>query len=290
MNKQKIHNSTMSRFPSFLKRRTALRRWVVVGVLVGFAAGAVGTVNAVAQGFTASGTIPPGSLVSLDTSKDGTVTAATAENASGLAGVVVSPQDTLLSVVSGQNQVQVASSDTASVLVSTLNGDVAAGDHVAPSLIAGVGAKAVASGKVLGIAQASFNAKTDGAAKRTVKLADGTSKDVYVGQIPIQIQIADYVQPEANRAVPKFIQDLSNAVAGKQVSTGRIIVGGIIIFVALITITVLLYGATRSSIISIGRNPLSRAAVERSLFQVIFVVAVITIAAGAGVYLIFRGS
>jgi hypothetical protein len=55
---------------------------------------------------------------------------------------------------------------------------------------------------------------------------------------------------------------------------------------ALISITVLLYGAVRNSIIAIGRNPLSRSSVLKGLLQVGLISVIILGAAGGAMYLV----
>ena len=48
----------------------------------------------------------------------------------------------------------------------------------------------------------------------------------------------------------------------------RVVVAGLLILFIFVTVVVLLYSSVRSSIISIGRNPLSESAVRKSLLQV----------------------
>ncbi len=66
----------------------------------------------------------------------------------------------------------------------------------------------------------------------------------------------------------------------------RIIIAFIIFFTTLLTVSVLLYSAIRNSIISIGRNPLSQAAVYKGLSQVFVLVLVILIVAFGSIYLV----
>lgn len=249
----------------------------------------VGTVQAASQSYQATEKLTAGTLVSV--APDGRIQAATSDNAAQLLGVVVDAGQVPLDVVSGENQTQVTSSDTVTVQVSTLNGDIKSGDRIAPSFVTGIGAKATQAGRVVGVAQADFAAASTGATKQSLKLQDGTTKEVAVGRIPVQVQVVDYVPPVAdeNKVVPEFIQNLSNQVAGKEVPPTRIIASAVILIVSIITVSILLYGATRSSIISIGRNPLSRAAVERSLIQVIVLVLLVLAVAMGGVYGILKG-
>ena len=83
--------------------------------------------------------------------------------------------------------------------------------------------------------------------------------------VHITFHAASEVQEEF---VPPLIQNTANTVAGKPVSPVRVIASIMVLVLALISVMVLLYSSVRSSIISIGRNPLSEGAVHRSLVEV----------------------
>lgn len=68
--------------------------------------------------------------------------------------------------------------------------------------------------------------------------------------------------------MPPVLQDFANNLAGRSVSPVRVMVAGFLIAFVFVTVVVLLYSSIRSSIISIGRNPLSESAVHKSLLQV----------------------
>ena len=82
----------------------------------------------ISRSYKSSDTIPVGSLVSLDSSQSDYVVAANNTNGKLLLGVVVKSDDSLLAVNVSSTTVQVATSGTASVLVSNLNGDIKVGD------------------------------------------------------------------------------------------------------------------------------------------------------------------
>jgi len=98
-----------------------------------------------------------------------------------------------------------------------------------------------------------------------------------VGQIPVDIGVGNY-QPnglDTGSVVPTWLQTVSNTVAGKVVSPIRAVIATTILIAAIISVSVLLYGAVRTSIISIGRNPLAKTSVFKGLAQVIVIVGVI---------------
>ncbi len=275
--------------------RQSLKRWfalttlsmiLVMGPLS--IASSVEAAAGLAQGYRATETLAAGSLVSVDGQNSNSVLSANSDRLDGLIGVVVGANDALLSISSGLDQVEVATSGVVQAIVTDLNGDIKVGDKVTASPLNGVGQKATLSTKVVGIAQAEFNAKTDGGVKRKIKDKAGTEKEVTVGRIPIIVGVTYYVSGNGTEktVIPTYLQNLANEIAGKKVSPLPIIVSVIIIVIALIVITALVYGAIKSSIISIGRNPLSQGAVYRSLLQVSALVMGILTVALVTVYLI----
>lgn len=256
---------------------------LLAGLLAAFALSAPAWAS-LSQGFATTAPITAGSLVSLDEKTSGAVVVADTSNASRLFGVVVPAASASISLSgTGSGQVQVATSGTAGVLVSTAGGAIKVGDYITVSSIAGVGQKAVASSRIIGTAQTDFDGTGTGVTKRSIE--DGAAKkEIAIGQIPVAVAISSYTSTDGkqNYVVPNWLQALSNTLAGKAVSPVRIIVAGLILMVALISITVLLYAAVRNSIISIGRNPLSRSAVLKGLLQVIAIAAgVLGLTAGA---------
>lgn len=243
------------------------------------------------QGFATASPIATGSVVALDEKSSGSVVIADTTNVGRLFGVVVPPSSASISLSgTGTGQVQVVTSGTANVLVSTAGGNIRVGDYITISPIAGVGQRVgESSTRVIGTAQSDFDGSGEGVTKRS--LDDGVSKrEVSIGQIPIVIAVSSYTASgKQNYVVPTWLQNLSNTLAGKSVSPIRVIIAGLILIVALISITVLLYAAVRNSIISIGRNPLSRGSVLKGLLEVVAIAAgIMTLAAVAMYFVISR--
>jgi len=241
------------------------------------------------QGFATSSEIATGSLVSLDPKSSGSVVVADVNNVGRLFGVVVPPSSASISLSgTGTGQVQVVTGGTANVLVSTAGGDIHVGDYITISPIAGVGQKVgSASTRVIGTAQSDFNGSGEGVTKRSID--DGTTKkEVAIGQIPVVVAVSTFTSTDGKQpyAIPTWLQNLSNTLAGKAVSPIRIILASLILIIALISITVLLYAAVRNSIISIGRNPLSRSSVLRGLLEVTAIAGAILALASGAMYLV----
>lgn len=266
-----------------------IRRMVASALGLILLMGATGNAMAsLSQGFAASSTIPTGSLVALDPKVSGEVVAANVTNSSRLFGVVVPPTSSSISLsgTSNQGQVQVASSGTATVLVSNANGVIKVGDFIAASTIGGVGQRAVGSVRVIGTAQADFDGSGESVTKQKIEI-DGKTTEVTVGQIPVEISISTYTKDDNQSfKVPSWAQGLSNTLAGKSVDPIRILISGLVLLVAIISITVLLYSAVRNSIISIGRNPLSKRSVLAGLLQVMLICMIILAASVAVIYFV----
>jgi hypothetical protein len=60
---------------------------------------------------------------------------------------------------------------------------------------------------------------------------------------------------------------VANALAGKTVNTTPIIISAVIFIVTLAVVVSIIYSMIRSSIISVGRNPMSQSAVYRDVIQ-----------------------
>lgn len=242
--------------------------------------------SSIAQQFqTKDAGITAASLVSIEKDNPNSVELSDAEHASQLVGVVSSKP--LIELSNGGNGVYVVTSGNTVALVSDLNGAVRTGDKVTASPIAGVGMKVVDSAVSVGTAQASLDSVDTEI--REITDRTGKKRQVKIGLLPVQVSVA-YYPPDSEEKpsafVPPFLQNLANSVTGRDVSPIRVLVAALILLLLFLSITVLLYSSVRSSIISIGRNPLSESAVRKSLFQVGMTVLTLLIFAVAIVYLV----
>jgi hypothetical protein len=237
--------------------------------------------TAISRGYSSGTKLPLGSIVSLKANSPDEVVAAAASNVESLLGVVISDDNSLLAVnTGGKNQVQVATSGIAQVLVSDINGEVKRGDHVTASPINGVGMRATGNVRIIGVAQGDVS----GATKQGYKESNGTEKSVMIGQLPVLVNVAYYFKEPEKTLIPSTIQNLANALAGKQVNALPILISAGIFVVMLIVVASIIYSMIRNSIISVGRNPMSQAAVYRGIIQLSALVIVIL---GVGLAAIF---
>ncbi len=223
------------------------------------------------QNYLASQTLATGSLVSLSADPN-VVDPANTANANNLLGVVASNQSAYVGTQT-PGGVQVATSGLEPVLVSTLNGDIKVGDRIAPSPVAGVGAKTTTSSRILGVAQASFNPKTTGAVVTT--LSDGSKKvRASVGLIPVLLNVTYYTAPPVSQPVvkqstpPAWLEEPAQVVAGHPVGSAKLWLAAAAFLAVLSLCAAALYGTARGSMDSIGRNPLAAQAINRGFGRV----------------------
>ncbi|MBC7512229.1 hypothetical protein H7142_01035 [Candidatus Saccharibacteria bacterium] len=221
-------------------------------------------VTSLSESYSSPDDLAIGSLVSVRDDQTDIVEAAESSNSENLLGVVIASGSSLLTLSNGKDdEVQVATTGTLPVLVSDINGEIKRGNHVTASPIKGVGMLASANVRVIGVAQGGMtNSKEE-----TYKNAQGEEKKVRIGQVPVLVNVAYYFKEPEKTVVPAAIQSVANSLAGREVGTVAILISGGIFLIMLIIVASLVYSMIRSSIISVGRNPLSQSAIYRDLIQ-----------------------
>lgn len=222
--------------------------------------------SSIAQGFKTEDTgIVSGALVSLRSDEANAIELTTVENLDKIVGIA--GENALIELSNEDGTVQVVTTGDATALVSDINGEVRAGDKITVSPIAGVGMKALTSTLIIGTAQADLSGVST--QTRSIKNKDGRDQEVHIGAIPILVDKVFYeVIDQQGMFVPPALQDFANSLAGRAVSPIRVMIAGILILFVFVAALILLYSSVRSSIISIGRNPLSEHAVRKGLSQV----------------------
>ena len=226
-----------------------------------------------------------GSIVSL---KDGTsdqVVAADSSNVDNLLGVVVNADGSVLSIsIDGTNKAEIATSGTLQLLASDINGSIKKGDQITASPISGVGMKATSNVRVIGIAQGDLDS-TNGS-KQPYTDKTGVKKFVIIGQIPVQVSVSYFFKEPEKTLIPMAIQNMANALAGRSVSTLPILISAGIFIVTLVVVVSIVFSMIRSSIISVGRNPMSQSAIYRDIIQLSALVMAILAIGVIAIYLV----
>lgn len=239
----------------------------------------------ITQSYASKKTLSLGTIVSLAENTTDTVLPAEPSTVNNLLGVVVDAVYSPITISSGgSTSVYVATGGTEQTLVSDINGPIHRGDYVTASSISGVGMLATTNTRAIGIAQADFDG-TKGT-KSTYKDENGTEQTVQLGQIPVLINVSDYFKQPDKTIIPQGIQNIANAIAGRNVSPLPIVIAGGIFIITLATVTIIAYGTIRSSIISMGRNPLAQSAIYRGIIQVSVVALVILGVGMIAIYLV----
>lgn len=266
------------------------RRIILVGAVLGafvviMSSAMVAAIPAISQNYNADATVPVGGIVSLRDSSLNQVVASSSQTVDNILGVAINASTALIALTgSGETDVQVATSGIVQVLVSDINGPITKGDQITASPISGVGMKATSNIRVVGIAQETLNLSES--KLQTVEAVDGQTQDVRLGRIPVLINVSYFFKESERTIIPAALQNVANALAGRPVSTLPIILAGAIFIIMLIVVVSIIYSMIRSSIISVGRNPLSQSAIYRDLIQLSALVIGILAVGLIAIYLI----
>jgi hypothetical protein len=170
------------------------------------------------------------------------------------------------------------------VLASDINGPIRQGDHITASPIIGIGMKATDNIRVAGIAQ---NDLTEANAERETYIDEnGVEQTILVGQVPVIVNVSYFFKEPERTIIPSALQNIANALAGKTVSTLPIVLSAAVFLIMLIVVVSIIYSMIRSSIISVGRNPLSQSAIYRDVIQISALVLGILAVGLISIYLI----
>lgn len=243
------------------------------------------TVN---ESFKSDQKLQPGMLVGLVEGDSRKVEKTAPDSLERLKGVVVAANDSPVRLSAEGEEVFVATGGVYDVLVSDENGEIKQGDYLSISSLAGVAAKAGAQQSVvIGRANQEFNASSTLAGTYN---DPRSGRQINFGRIEIAVSIVKnpvQKQDDGNR-VPELLENISVSIAGKPVSTTRMWLALALFLGTALIVGAMLYSGARSSMLSIGRNPLSRKPIARGLLQVILLGLIVFISGMFGVYLVLK--
>lgn len=243
-------------------------------------------------GYAADAPIDNGKIVVLTGKDSNKIKLAGQDEVQNMFGVAVDRNTLPVTLSNGlQNETFVAVSGTYNVLVSDQEGPIVSGDYVTLSSVKGV-AMSAGTNKVtvFGRAAGSFDGKGVVLGTTTLKDADGTtSKQVKIGSVPVTIDIRNNPNDISTKTqLPEWLERLGQAIAEKEVSPLRMYLSLGITGVTIIASIAILYSGIRNSVISIGRNPMSKKSIFRALIQIILTCLLILIVGLFAVYLLLR--
>jgi len=251
----------------------------------------VASAQSVTQGYKSDTLLQNGMIVGLDPKDVTKVEPINSAQYNLLHGVVVNPSSSIILVGNNSTNVYVSTSGRVSVMVNDQNGNINPGDYVALSSVSGIGDKAIVTDPlVLGKSVSAFNATDSAQQIGTVTVKDSTGKtsSLHIGYVTIDIAIGKNPLIVTDNSLPSVLSRASNLVAGKIVSPVRVYVSILILAITAFVSGSLIYGGVRSSMISIGRNPLSKKVITRSLTQVVIVSLLVFMSGVFGVYLLLK--
>lgn len=208
-----------------------------------------------------------------------------------LHGVVIGANDSAVLLGNDTEKVYVASGGRFTVLVSDQGGDIKQGDYVTISSVSGIGMKAGDYDPViLGRALEEFKGGDSGTLVGTAKVKDTSGKEqqINIGRVIVDVSIGKNPLLKSDNNLPDALRRASEMIAGKSVSPIRVYLSLVILTVAALISGSLIYSAVRSSLIAIGRNPLSKKSIIRGLFQVVIIGLMVFLSGIFGVYLLLR--
>lgn len=200
------------------------------------------------------------------------------------AAIVLSPQTPT------KQQVLVSSTGRYGLLVSNQNGPVKPGDLLTISSIAGVAMKASdQQTQLVGHAAGTFSGTANVIGSVALKNTIGKTTNVALGRVPTDIGLAhNPLFQKTPDYVPQFIAKVASGVANHPVSAARIYLGLSLIFATTIITGNMLYSGVRSGMTAVGRNPLSKKSIIRSLIQTVIAGLIIFVAGVFAVYLLLK--
>ncbi len=267
-----------------IRNRRHFRLLLAVIIFLGLTLTATASaLSTITQSYVANERLSLGSIVSMKDDTSDQVVVAMSSNVDSILGVVVPEDNSLLSLSSDRDsQVQVATNGTVQVLVSDINGVIEKGDYITASPIGGVGMKATDNVRILGIAQGDLN----NSKKQIYKNNGGEEQSANIGDVPVLVNVSSYFKEPEKTLIPVALQNIANSFAGKKVDTLPVLLASAIFVITLGVVVIIIYSMIRSSIISVGRNPMSQSAIYRDLIQLSALVMAILTVGFVAIYLI----
>lgn len=251
----------------------------------------VATAQSLTQSYKSDTVLQRGIIVGLDQNDPRKVEPINLDKFDKVHGVVIMANDSAVLLGNDKERTYVATSGRFLVIVSSQNGDIDVGDYVALSSLSGIGMKAGNKDPVIiGKATESFKSSDSGHVIGTasVKTSAGSEQKISLGRIEVDINIGKNPLLKGDDSLPSALRRASEFVAGKPVSPMRVYMSLAILVMSTLIAGSLIYSSVRSSLIAIGRNPLSKKSIIRGMFQVVIIGLMVFIAGLFGVYLLLK--
>lgn len=262
---------------------------MALGLLITIKLTGVLSAQSVTRAYGSDQVLQRGMIVGVNKKDSSKVEAIDVNRLSTILGVVVNPNDSPITISNDTNHIFVTTSGLYDVLVSDQNGQISNSDYITLSSVAGVGMKASGEqSSVLGRAAGSFDGSSNVLSTASLKDAKGIEKKVHIGRVRVDISIAKNPLAKNTDGTPAILSQAGKAIAGRSVSAVRLYMGAIVFIVGTIIAGSIMYAGVKSSIISIGRNPLTRRSILKSMLGVAVTSLLVLLVSVIGVYLLLR--
>ena len=259
----------------------------LVIALLGLYSVGISAATAITKGYSTEDTeLKTGMVASFSdnsTTSGSYVERATSNNSDSFAGIVVKVDDSAVTVSNRTDTVFVADSGTVKAFVSDINGVPSKGDQLVISPLKGILMKKTINDtkeRIVAVSNSEFGQATN--TQQTVRSEDG-EKITQVQQLEVAIRKDQQNNSNSDKSA---IEELIFAITGKQVRLIRLVIAMTILFIILIVVGSIVYGAVSSSITAVGRNPLSRKSVYKQLAQTGALTLMILLFGIAGIYVV----
>ncbi len=245
--------------------------------------------QSVTQGYGADEALQRGMIVGTKPDDATKVEPINRDSLDRMLGVVVEANDSPITLSGEDEQAYVATVGRYDVLVSDQNGSIKSGDYITASSVSGIGMLATfEESEILGRAVDNFDGENAIIGSSSISDSGGGSRTVNIGRVQLDIAISKNPIAKSAAVTPEWLGKIGQAIAGKSLSPARIYISAAVFLIGAFIAGAVLYSGVRSSIISIGRNPLSKKSIIRGLLQVIFTSLIIFIISVIGVYLLLK--
>lgn len=247
----------------------------------------------VTQSYKASENVKKGMIVRLKPKDSTAVVSLSYENDNHMLGLVVASNEAALTLSQKSNdrQVYVATYGNYEVLVSNQNGVIETGDYIGISNLNGIGMKADArQDMVVGKALEGFNGTNDVIGTAELSTPDGPAT-VSLSRIAVSVNVRKnpLKTPGFPDRITRFLSALGYTVNdGQPVSPIRLYLALAVLFIAALVSGSLLFAAVRNAMVSIGRNPLAKSSIVKSMLQAVITSLIIFIIGIFAVYLLLK--
>lgn len=247
----------------------------------------------VTQSYSADSSVQIGMVVQLKDKDTSTVVPLDPDKIRNMLGIVIPTNKASIVLTpekTTKQQVLVATNGHFNVLASNQGGPIKAGDFLTISSLPGIAMKASEDQQqVVGRATADFSGSSNVIGTVDVKDMAGHKQSVAIGRVAIDIDIAhNPLFQKTVDYVPGFLAKIAVTAANKPVSVARIYLStGILLVISIITGN-MLYSGVKNGMKAVGRNPLSKKSIMRSLIQTIVAGLIVFIAGVFGVYLLLK--